>query len=427
MTAASSRLVAARVRKRGEHIQLSVRVAGSVPGAPPYCTSYRGATICRFTGSAPRLRDSNHKLKGELNGLNESYLASIQGDPVVAGNVLAKLSRMSGVYLRAVFDSQATLIRWLLNEACGTLDRPGRLHITCPVDAYLPLGLMSTAVVSERSAWTDADIAGAAINFPVFSTVVQQRVTWAGMGSTRTGGITEVLPQAHRLRRDGDGRVQTLMLWDPHAPSSSAEFRALSALDQMGQIRLFGPVPNPEYLGSDRLAAVLVNPRDVHQIPLVQLVHASAHSATDPANLESASVIWLADRRDRYDVTNGRLLEQWELLGEIRHTEGPIAVLSSCESVASVFWGIESLVRLLLGFGYRAVVGAESKVRGLLARWFSGYLYDGLLTGLSLGEAVQRARARILLEQHNPLGFLFGLYGDADLRLADNHLILQQR
>ena len=222
-------------------------------------------------------------------------------------------------------------------------------------------------------------------------------------------------------------------------------------------VELDGPIPNENVplLGVRRedaeykLAQLLATPRpsivngQQTEIP-VQLVHVSAHSAVgQPGLVEFSKIVlsrvryrrslfgrWKAMPVEQFSITNSLLdsvrLDQRVAGSQDRSssdTLGPMAVLSSCESGALAIEGTLSIAGSLLKSGYRAVLGTETKIGGEVSAEFFRSFYQQLLNGTAVGEAVRRARWELLLSRgHNPLGCVFVLHGDPDLKVSQQEV-----
>jgi hypothetical protein len=64
------------------------------------------------------------------------------------------------------------------------------------------------------------------------------------------------------------------------------------------------------------------------------------------------------------------------------------------------------------------VVGTEASVPDLFAAEFSKLFYSVLIKGKSVGESVYFARREFLKYNNNPLGILYTVYVDPDLRVS---------
>lgn len=93
-----------------------------------------------------------------------------------------------------------------------------------------------------------------------------------------------------------------------------------------------------------------------------------------------------------------------------------LVFLNACQTAAAGGIG-GNLVEHLLAAGFRHIIGSETLIPDRLAARFAEIVYEGLLTGETLGMAVHLAR-RGLIEVHgNPGGVLWTIIGDPDLRL----------
>jgi hypothetical protein len=68
----------------------------------------------------------------------------------------------------------------------------------------------------------------------------------------------------------------------------------------------------------------------------------------------------------------------------------------------------------------RGFIGTETNVPDNFAADFSAAFYTGLLSGLTLGKAIQNAKWKMLLEKNNPLGIIYTVYADPDLHVSRN-------
>jgi hypothetical protein len=97
----------------------------------------------------------------------------------------------------------------------------------------------------------------------------------------------------------------------------------------------------------------------------------------------------------------------------------PVVVLAACESAADDPRSLASFLSAFAKCGASAVVGTETEVFLDFATEFSAALVGEMFSGppngpKALGAAVLKVR-RQLLERNNPLGFVFTVYGNADL------------
>jgi hypothetical protein len=91
--------------------------------------------------------------------------------------------------------------------------------------------------------------------------------------------------------------------------------------------------------------------------------------------------------------------------------------LNACGSAFIDPARLTSLPQTFLSEQHRGVIGAATAVPDDLAAEFSTTFYRLLLAGRSLGTALVKARCWIVYEYGNPLGALYALYADPDVRL----------
>ncbi len=95
----------------------------------------------------------------------------------------------------------------------------------------------------------------------------------------------------------------------------------------------------------------------------------------------------------------------------------PFVFLNMCESAQVRPSLSDSFIHFFLDRGARAVLGTECPMTIEFAHPFAKAVLDGLLSGGTLGEVLQQARCSFM-EQMNPLGLAYTLFGPASLRLV---------
>ena len=101
--------------------------------------------------------------------------------------------------------------------------------------------------------------------------------------------------------------------------------------------------------------------------------------------------------------------------GEVALLEHPIVVLNACESGQVLPTRSMSFVHFFLDRGARAVVGTACAMRTGFGARFAEQLLKRVLLGEELGAAMVDLRRRFL-EQRNPLGLAYTIYGRASTR-----------
>lgn len=414
-----------------------------------------------FYGKEAVLRERNRAMRDDLVRLKSTYPQSGTYNVTQAIIALGELIQAGGVYLSEIFKRDATYIMRLLDQCLGAASEeyPARLDMVCSEEHAVMLGLIP-AKLYKPVAIKDLDaLRTQASMLPLFSAVLRQ-IRFPQDPSPRdpqdpSPQDPEVLPDAGLIPQDhrlvASPRIPLLFLWDEDAPGSRDEKDLLQrpttlfnsqATEPLFQFDEFQPIPNEnmplagvavddaEY----RLAQLLASPstlsRNGHgaQLPF-QLVHLTAHSAVGQPGNRAFSEIVLSRVRyqrrwgvlralpaERFSITNGLLKAAWDCR---RLDLGPMAILSSCESGALATEGALSIAGALLQFGYRAVLGTETRIGGKVSTEFFKAFYQQLLNGAAAGEAVRRARWHLLLgKDHNPLGCLFVLHGDPELKVS---------
>lgn len=119
---------------------------------------------------------------------------------------------------------------------------------------------------------------------------------------------------------------------------------------------------------------------------------------------------------ERLKVRLGELAEK----GKVSAEEMPLVFLNACGSASVDQRQLGSFVKFFLLNRNRGFIGAQTMIPDLFASEFAKYFYSNLVSrGLTVGEAVLRARRKLAERHRNLLGILYMHYGPAELRLAD--------
>jgi hypothetical protein len=95
----------------------------------------------------------------------------------------------------------------------------------------------------------------------------------------------------------------------------------------------------------------------------------------------------------------------------------PLVFANACGSSALSPVHASSLPTIFIRNGNPGFIGAETRIPDDFAAAFSEGFYDRWLNGQPLGTALLDTKLQMLEEQCNPLGILYSMYGDPDLRL----------
>lgn len=97
----------------------------------------------------------------------------------------------------------------------------------------------------------------------------------------------------------------------------------------------------------------------------------------------------------------------------------PLIFLSACGSAHLDPAGASSFPEMFLKneFGFLGFIGTEATIPDHFASVFSAAFYGYLLEGAEIGQAIHLARWKLLNEHRNPLGILYSLYAEPEIRL----------
>lgn len=100
---------------------------------------------------------------------------------------------------------------------------------------------------------------------------------------------------------------------------------------------------------------------------------------------------------------------------------GPLVILNACGSASLSPLTYDGLVPYLLDLGARAVIGSECDVPIFFGAAFGSALVTAVVRDrLTVGAALRATRRQMLAQHQNALGLLYGVYGSADLAVADH-------
>jgi CHAT domain len=150
--------------------------------------------------------------------------------------------------------------------------------------------------------------------------------------------------------------------------------------------------------------------------------HFACHCDTFGTNSDDYTIRLAAGEHDHVDI---RLVDLDAGLQDLtfrrRKKRGwamPIVFLNACASSKIEFTAAASLPKLFLDQGNRAFIGTETNIPDVVAAQMSEYFYRGFLAGATVGEALNEAKKRLVMLHGNPLGLLYTLYGNPDLRVS---------
>jgi hypothetical protein len=218
-----------------------------------------------------------------------------------------------------------------------------------------------------------------------------------------------------------------MQLFTYDMPGARAEIKNLESFDQL---YVEGPWPCAGLDSAqvtERLIDVLYDPRRTlgggtcNGDP-VQIQHFACRSRTDNC-MDAGYTLVLGDSTHERKVTLGSIR-----IGFLRraHTLGlfagprPLVIANACASAKIDKDTLASFQKWFIRNHHRGFVGTEINIGDLPAAEFARRFYEELLEGKPLGEAVVRARGRLLAEYGSPLGLLYVLYGEPGLKIVND-------
>lgn len=97
----------------------------------------------------------------------------------------------------------------------------------------------------------------------------------------------------------------------------------------------------------------------------------------------------------------------------------PLVFLNACGAAVINPLGLTSFTEFFLVNRNRGFIGTETDIPGVFASRFSQYFYYYLLKKHSLGEALYKAKWDMIEYHKNPLGILYTLYADPDIKVNE--------
>ncbi len=219
----------------------------------------------------------------------------------------------------------------------------------------------------------------------------------------------------------------------PEGPRALLDLRSQSApgyLDMAKRLAKFGP--SPTVCGPYPSADGFATPEDVARscattevlakegvVP--DLVHIYCHGYTweDPAR---TLILELVDAKNNTVFVDGGHFDK-AMKAKMRAGggAGPIVFLNACHSLGHIGSETYSTALMLVESGTRAVLGVRDEVPSSVAVAISDAVLRKMGDGAELGRAIVAARWELLMEEANPLGLLFAVFGDIDSVRAPKH------
>ena len=191
------------------------------------------------------------------------------------------------------------------------------------------------------------------------------------------------------------------------APVVAEQRRALAALG----------LAATELTTEDELRATLVAGTDAALVYLFGHLRSPLRQVVGPTVDMDEVVIELSATGTALTLADLRRAAPVELQPRLR--AGPLVLINACSSGELTPLSFGGLVPYLLDLGARAVIGARVETPIRFAAAFGPAVITSMIRdGLTAGAALRAARVAVLAHARNPLGLLYGLYGNGDLHVA---------
>jgi hypothetical protein len=102
---------------------------------------------------------------------------------------------------------------------------------------------------------------------------------------------------------------------------------------------------------------------------------------------------------------------------EISLPHAPLVILNACDTGVRDPSQTFSFVETFLRLGACGVVATDCEVPDAFAAAFTKQIYAGLLGGQDLGDILMSARKHFIRRHRNPLGLLYSMYADPEIRI----------
>lgn len=377
---------------------------------------------------ASQLSPALNTLRTALEQVGRLASSSLPASPYDAQQSLALLvgfgREVWGALIEAPDDTKAILaIRRHLDERRHErakiygVGAPVYIELVAPKDWQVPIELIGLLSSTVATGWQSV-----ATQLPTFEAVVRHTIT------------KYPYPPSSELRRFGRGIPLSYLYYAPDTVAGRVTEYFRDNLSET--IVLSGPYPKPGVTGRDSESALA----DEILLPSVfadhgryypsQVLHVHAHGKTGSNVLMNPTCLifgyragWLGKSLVKHAVSTAVLRDRADKLmanGSMDYRRyGPLAFLNACGAGASVEYGVASFVEMLIGYGYRAVLGPRVDMPARIADEMARAFYDWFFSGATLGHALHHA-VRELSAQNSILGGLYVCYGSPDLAVSSS-------
>lgn len=289
---------------------------------------------------------------------------------------------------------------------------PCLVDVIAPIEDLVPMELIPLFGFEDPPEITDLMSLGKAVtSFLGFSCIVRRIIKGVEVSSGHLDNVPKLPIQLFR-----------------HAGLTDKEEQFFRQQDTL--VDLDGPWPPRDISGDfcEELARNILDPTkrfdNMTRRPPDQISHFTCHCDTNQVSTENYSLklagtkLWpkeytvrLKELRKSFSLFDYQIGDQ---SGEIKR---PLVFLNACGSSDVGPAGMISFPELFLLYHHRGFVGTETKVSDLFAAEFSKSFYRRFLSQVSLGQAIYRARWELLERYRNPMGILYSVYADPELRV----------
>lgn len=311
------------------------------------------------------------------------------------------LQQLFGRRISEVYDYFRAATPGGRNFAQRRIDFP-IIQVQMPIN-FLQVEVLPFAELSELEPFrTDDDLMQTAARFPGFSFVTRRIVPGE-------------IPQDSALQ--GSPRVPVKMFHHADFPGAEDEARALAhdfALDGRS------PWPNaPGYTVAAAVQAMVDCDKGFDGLCkdiTDQIHHFSCHS---DRRARSHSLILKAAGHTSIRVPVSEFNGAMAIANKIAPKYSrPFAFLNACATNSPSTESLATWTDALLWAGYRGVIGTEAAAPDIFASMFSRVFYGEMIARRTVGQALQHAKWKMLKRWKNPMGLLYTLFGNPDLRIS---------
>jgi hypothetical protein len=392
-------------------------------------TSERRSTKHIFEGSVTELQGVRKDLSTTLDTVKEAVMRRADEGRVEFGENLDQAlsdllevsvdlrSRLAGGDPQKALELLRLLKHALALQPAGS--RPALVEVKAPRDLWVPIELLALEHPPRLRVRDEGALSRVCRQFVGFSAIIRRTLDDQ---AARRGGLSQ----------------NRVLLATPSLPMTVFHDASLQAAQLEGKllaelrprIDIEGPWPQHD-LEEDELKDTLLrhlfDPTTAvrggrRRVP-DQIQHFACHCDTTPDDADQYSIhLGAAEADGAYvslkDIRNGLALVAEQTGGD--QPPLPLVFLNACGSAAIDYRATPSFPARFLAAGNRGFIGTETNIPDIFAARFAERFYRRLLDGESAGEALNAAKWDMVKTLRNPLGILYTMYADPDLRIGSN-------